>query len=45
VCARDIGDAIEVVIGGVVPTLVPIVSEGGLPLNARVAVLKEAFAK
>lgn len=45
VCARDLGDAIEVVIGGVVPTLVPIVSEGGLPLNARVAVQKEAFAK
>jgi hypothetical protein len=45
VCARDIGDAIEVVIGGVVPALVPMVSEGGLPLNARVAVQKAAFAK
>ena len=45
VCARDIGDAIEVVIGGVLPTLVPIVSEGGLPLSARAAVQKEAFAK
>jgi hypothetical protein len=45
VCARDLGEAIEVEIGGEVPALVPIVSERGLPLRARVTLQKEAFEK
>ena len=45
VCAREVGAAIEVVIGGAVPALVPILSEGGLPLNAHVLVQKEAFVR
>jgi hypothetical protein len=45
VCARDLGAAVEVDVGGVVPALVPIVHEGGLPLRARVVVEKEVFAK
>jgi hypothetical protein len=45
VCARDLGNAIEVEIGGNVPALVPIVNERGLPIRARVVVQKEAFAK
>ena len=44
VCARDLGSAIQVDVGGVVPALVPIVHEGGLPLHAHVVVQKEAFA-
>ena len=43
ICARDLGSAIEVEVGGVVPALVPIVHEGGLPLRARVVVDKEVF--
>jgi len=45
VCGRDLGDSMEVEIGGVVPAIVPMVAEGGLPLHARVAVQKEVFAK
>jgi TadE-like protein len=45
VCARDLGAAIEVDIGGVVPAIVPMIHLGGLPLRARVVVQKEAFAK
>ena len=44
VCACDLGSAIQVDIGGVVPALVPIAHEGGLPLSAHVVVQKEAFA-
>jgi hypothetical protein len=44
VCARDLGDAISVDVGGVVPALVPIVNQGGLPLHAHVVVEKETFA-
>jgi TadE-like protein len=45
VCARDLGTAIQVDIGGVVPALVPGINEGGLPLQAHVVVQKAAFAK
>lgn len=45
VCARDLGSAIEVDVGGVVPALVPIVHERGLPLSARAVVVKEVFTK
>jgi hypothetical protein len=45
VCARDLGLAIEVDVGGDVPALVPMVHEGGLPLHAHVIIQKEAFAR
>jgi Flp pilus assembly protein TadG len=45
VCARDLGDAIQVEIGGVVPAMVPLVGTPGLPLHARVVVQKEVFAR
>jgi Flp pilus assembly protein TadG len=45
VCARDLGDAMEVAVGGEVPALVPLFGKGGLPLDARVAVAKEVFAR
>jgi hypothetical protein len=45
VCALDLGNAIEVEIGGDVPALVPILNGRGLPLRARVIVPKEIFAK
>lgn len=45
VCARDLGDAIQVEIGGAVPALVPLVSQAGLPLHAQVVVQKERFEK
>lgn len=45
VCARDLGDAMQVEIGGVVPAIVPLVSQDGLPLHAKVMVQKERFAK
>lgn len=44
-CARDLGAAIQVDVGGVVPALVPLVHAGGLPLSAHVVVQKEAFAR
>lgn len=44
ICARDLGDAMQVEIGGTVPAIVPLVSQAGLPLHARVAVQKERFA-
>jgi hypothetical protein len=45
VCARDLGDAIHVEIGGTVPAIVPLVSQAGLPLHAQVVVQKERFEK
>jgi Flp pilus assembly protein TadG len=45
VCARDRGDAIQVEIGGVVPAIVPLVSQAGLPLHTQVMVQKERFEK
>jgi len=45
VCARDLGDAIQVEIGGAVPAIVPLVREDGLPLHAQVVVQKETFTK
>jgi len=45
VCARDLGDAMQVEIGGAVPAIVPLVSKVGLPLHAQVVVPKERFAK
>jgi hypothetical protein len=45
VCAVDLGAALEVDIGGSVPSLVPIVREGGLPLHAHVVLDKEIFSR
>jgi Flp pilus assembly protein TadG len=45
VCARDLGDAVEVQVGGEVPALVPLVRARGLPLQARATVAKEVFTK
>jgi TadE-like protein len=43
VCARDVGAAIQVDVGGDVPALVPIAHEGGLPVQAHVVIEKEVF--
>jgi Flp pilus assembly protein TadG len=44
VCGRDLGSAIEVLVGGAVPALVPLVpGRSGLPLAADVAVPKAVF--
>ena len=45
VCASDLGDSIQVEIGGTVPALVPFAGTAGLPLHARVVVQKEVFAR
>jgi hypothetical protein len=45
VCASDLGDAIEVVVRGTVPALVPLIGSRGLPLEERMAVRKEVFAR
>lgn len=45
VCASDLGDAIEVEIGGMVPAVFPLTGGDGLPLQARVVVPKEVFSK
>jgi hypothetical protein len=44
ICARDLGDAMQVEIGGTVPAIVPLVARTGLPLHARSVVQKERFA-
>ncbi|HEV2027102.1 MAG TPA: TadE/TadG family type IV pilus assembly protein [Candidatus Dormibacteraeota bacterium] len=45
VCARDLGSAVQVDVGGSVPALVPLAWGGGLPLHAHVALQKETFAR
>jgi len=45
VCASDLGDAIQVEVGGMVPAVVPLAGPDGLPLQARVVVQKEVFAR
>jgi hypothetical protein len=44
ICARDLGEAMQVEIGGAVPAIVPLVTRAGLPLHARAVVQKERFA-
>ena len=44
VCARDLGDAVEVDVDGTVPALVPLLG-GGLPVDARVVLQKELFTR
>jgi hypothetical protein len=45
VCATDLGAALEVDIGGSVPSLVPIVPGRGLPLRAHAVLDKERFSR
>jgi hypothetical protein len=45
ICARDLGDGMQVEIGGTVPAIVPLIGDAGLPLHAHVVVQKETFAK
>ena len=44
VCARDVGSAVEVTIGGAAPALVPLQARQGLPLHADVILQREVFA-
>jgi hypothetical protein len=44
ICATDLGDAMQVEIGGAVPAIVPLGSQEGLRLHAQVVVQKERFA-
>lgn len=44
VCARDLGDAVEVDVDGTVPALVPLIA-GGLPVDAHVVLRKELFTR
>ncbi len=43
VCATDLGSSVQVDVGGSVPSLVPIVPGGGLPLHAHAVLKKEIF--
>ena len=45
VCATDLGQSIEVDVGGSVPALVPLVPGTGLPLRAHVVLGKEKFIR
>jgi hypothetical protein len=45
VCAIDRGESIEVDVGGAVPALVPFLPGGGLPLQARIVLQREAFTR
>ena len=45
VCATDRGSALQVDIGGTVPSLVPLISAAGLPLRAHVTLDKETFVR
>jgi Flp pilus assembly protein TadG len=44
VCVRDLTSAVEVIVGGSVPALVPVLGSQGLPLRADVVLSKERFA-
>lgn len=43
VCAKDVGTAVQVDVGGWAPALVPLGPGRGLPLQAHVVLQKEAF--
>ncbi len=45
VCASDLGTALQVEIGGSVPSLVPIVPGRGLPIRAHAVLDKQRFAR
>ena len=44
ICARDLGDAVEVDVDGTVPALVPLIA-GGLPIDGQVILQKELFTR
>jgi hypothetical protein len=44
VCATDLGAALEVDVGGSVPSLVPIVRGKGLPIRVHIVLDKERFS-
>ena len=44
-CATDACSALQVEVGGSVPSLVPIVPGGGLPVRAHVVLGKETFVR
>ena len=44
VCARDVGETVEVTIGGTAPAIMPLVAGAGLPLHAHVVLQKETFS-
>jgi hypothetical protein len=43
ICTKDLGAAVEVVVGGTAPAPVPLSGGSGLPLHADVTLQKEAF--
>lgn len=43
VCAIDLGSRVQVEVGGSVPSLVPMLQGGGLPIHARTVMQKEIF--
>lgn len=45
VCATDLGSALQVDVGGSVPSLVPIVPGRGMPIRANVVLDKERFTR
>ena len=45
VCATDTGATVQVDVGGSVPSLVPLVAGGGLPVRAHAQLRKEAFVR
>lgn len=45
VCATDLGAALDVDVGGSVPSLVPLVPGRGLPLRAHAVLDKERFSR
>jgi len=45
VCAIDLGGALEVDVGGSVPSIVPLVPGRGLPLHAHAVMDKERFSR
>jgi len=45
VCATDLGQSIEVDVGGFVPAMVPLAPGPGLPLRAHVVLAKEKFIR
>jgi len=45
VCAKDIGSALQVDVGGSVSAVVPIVRGGGIPIRAHVVLDKEGFRR
>jgi hypothetical protein len=45
VCAIDLGQYVEVDVGGTVPALVPLVPGAGLPVRAHIVLAKEKFIR